>query len=141
MSRAKFEELDHTADVGLKIYGATFTELLANAAEGMFSLIGRATFAAEETVIRVFDIDGLHPEERLHRWLRALLAEFNRDGFFPIEITLRATSAEGLRASARGGTFDLGRHELFSELKGVTHHGLRVSETAAGCEAEVIFDV
>jgi SHS2 domain-containing protein len=140
MSRAKFEELDHTADVGLKIYGATFAELLANAAEGMFSLIGHAEFREEETKTRVFDIDGTGPEERLHGWLRAVLGEFNRDGFFPVETTVGSTR-DGLRATVRGGKFDLGRHELFSELKGVTHHGLRVAEIPDGFEAEVIFDV
>ena len=35
-----FEIVDHTADVGVRAYGATPEELFANAALGMFSIIG-----------------------------------------------------------------------------------------------------
>ena len=35
----RFEELDHTADVGIRAYGRTLDELFENAAAGMFSLI------------------------------------------------------------------------------------------------------
>jgi protein archease len=140
MWRVKFEELDHTADVGLRIYGATFIELLANAAEGMFSLIGRAYFTPGETESRELEIACRRPEECLYEWLRALLGEFNRDGFFPVDVALHSTE-NGLRASVRGGTFDPSRHEFFSEIKAVTYHGLSVLETPSGFEAEVIFDV
>src|SRR3989441_12835357 len=35
----RYEEIEHTADVGIRAYGSTLSELFANAAEGMFSLI------------------------------------------------------------------------------------------------------
>ncbi|HVG36893.1 MAG TPA: archease, partial [Thermoplasmata archaeon] len=35
----RYEEIEHTADVGIRAYGATLNELFANAAEGMFSLV------------------------------------------------------------------------------------------------------
>ena len=35
----KFEHIDHTADVGIKIYGATLTQLFEHAALGLFDII------------------------------------------------------------------------------------------------------
>src|SRR2546427_11618411 len=35
----RYEEIEHTADVGIRAYGSTLDELFANAAEGMFSLV------------------------------------------------------------------------------------------------------
>ncbi|MGH7818172.1 MAG: archease [Candidatus Binatia bacterium] len=140
MSVVKFEELDHTADVGLRVYGATFEDLLANAAEGMFSLIGRACFTPAELRNRTLRLARGVREEVLFQWLRALLREFNRDGFFPVDIEVDSIE-EGLTAEVRGGIFDPARQEFFSEIKAVTYHGLWVRETAFGFEAEVIFDV
>ena len=36
-----FEFIDHTADVGIKAWGATLTELFENSAKGMFSVIAK----------------------------------------------------------------------------------------------------
>ena len=71
----------------------------------------------------------------------ALLAEFNKDGFFPVhaEIDLRSGRLE---ASVRGGRFDPSQHQFFTELKAVTQHALIVRHADGGrLEAEVIFDV
>jgi len=137
----KFEEIEHTADVGLRVRGDTFEELLANAAEGMFSLIGRATFDAGEMDERRIDLDVVSREEALYEWLRALLLELELRGFFATEFSL-TSSAGRIAAVVRGGRFDPARHEFFTEIKAVTRHGLRVAERqGAGFEAEVIFDV
>lgn len=137
----KFEELEHTGDAGLRVYGDTFEELLTNAAEGMFSLIGRADFAPGEIEERRIEVDFSTAEDALYEWLRALLLEFELRGFFPARIRLRSTPGR-LAAVVAGGRFDPGRHEFFTEVKAVTRHGLRVSERpAGGFEAEVIFDV
>ena len=141
MSAVKFEELDHTADLGLRIYGGDLAALLAHAAEGMFSLIGQASFADGETETRTIAVEFADREECLYLWLRALLAEFNKDGFFPVRTELELQPGR-LTASVRGGRFDPSRHEFFTELKAVTQHGLIVHDADGGrLEAEVIFDV
>jgi len=141
MAAVKFEEIDHTADLGLRIYGRDLVALLAHAAEGMFSLIGKAKFAEGELETRTIVIEFAERDECLYLWLRALLAEFNKDGFFPVHAEIDLQSGR-LSASVRGGRFDLARHEYFTELKAVTRHGLGVRDAGGGkLEAEVIFDV
>jgi SHS2 domain-containing protein len=141
MASVKFEEIDHTADLRLRIYGQDLEALLAHAAEGMFSLIGKAKFADGEVETRTIVIEFAERGECLYLWLRALLAEFDKDGFFPVHAEIDLRSAR-LSASVRGGRFDLSRHEFFTELKAVTQHGLVVRDADGGrLEAEVIFDV
>jgi SHS2 domain-containing protein len=44
-------------------------------------------------------------------------------------------------AIAHGEKIDPGRHEIKTEIKAVTYHGLYLRQTERGWEAQVIFDV
>ena len=53
-----FELIDHTADVGIKVWGSTLTELFENAAKGMFSVIAGEGYKAQGSdVERNIDIN------------------------------------------------------------------------------------
>jgi protein archease len=137
----KFEELEHTADAGLRVFGNDLREILENAAEGMFSLIGTVKFEERDVVERRLEFPYESAEEALLQWLRALLLEFDLRGFFPVRVSLELQPARAA-ALMHGITFDPQRHAFRSELKAVTQHGLRVrSRPGGGLEAEVIFDV
>ncbi len=137
----KFEELEHTADAGLRVFGNDLREILENAAEGMFSLIGTVKFEERDVVERRLEFPYDTAEEALLQWLRALLLEFDLRGFFPVRVSLELQPARAA-ALMHGITFDPQRHALRLELKAVTQHGLRVrSRPGGGLEAEVIFDV
>jgi SHS2 domain-containing protein len=112
MSHAKFEEIEHTGDVGLRIFGDTFEDLLANAADGMFSLIGRAEFAVDKIGECRIELDFANLEDALYDWLRALLLEFELRGFFPRTVRL-SSSAGHIIGVLEGGRFDTARHEFF----------------------------
>jgi SHS2 domain-containing protein len=141
MAEKRFEELEHTADAGLRVFGDDLGEILVHAAQGMFSLIGRASFAEQDLAERRWEIDYATADEALLRWLQALLLEFDLRGFFPVMTSVEAKPGR-FAAVARGGTFDPTRHELRSELKAVTRHGLCVRRVPrGGLEAEVIFDL
>ena len=159
----KYEELEHTADLGLRIFGSTLAELLEHAAEGMFSLIGRAEFRPSELrLLRIhMDRPGPEPpqspadpappqssadagpagdEALLHAWLKRLLQEFNRSAYFPVTVRVEVIPA-GLSATLRGGTFDPAAHTFHTEIKGVTLHALKVARINSCWQADVIFDV
>ncbi len=141
MARKRFEDLEHTADAGLRVFGDDLRQILENAAEGMFALIGRVTFVESDLVDHRLGIDFTTPEDAVQRWLQALLLEFDLRGFFPVMVSTSLQPGR-IEASVRGVTFDPKRHELRSELKGVTRHRLCVqSVPQGGLEAEVIFDV
>ena len=150
----KFEELEHTADVGLRIFGASLPDLFANAAEGMFSLIGDASFPPHELRPLTFQIPAEADtsgqaagqetpsgcETLLCQWLQRLLREFNIRSFYPVKFQVEVGVA-GCAAAVYGGTFNPSIHTFHTEIKGVTFHGLRVDKIGSGWQAEVIFDV
>jgi len=133
----RYEEIEHTADVGIRAYGSTPDELFANAAEGMFSLVadlGSVKAVGEiEVRLEAEDLPTL-----LLRWLSDLLYihETQRLLFASFEVHVDATS---LRGRARGETIDKKRHELRLAIKAVTRHRLTVDPHKG--IAEVIFDI
>ena len=133
-------ELDHTADVGIRVEADDLGDLFATAAMGMFALIGEASFSPSETRSVEIEVRADFPAERLRDLLRRFLAEFSRDDFFATEV--RVTDDEKLtRAHAAGGRFDPARHEFRTEIKGVTWHGFVVERTGTRWCAEIVFDV
>lgn len=133
----RFEEIDHTADVGIRAYGKTVSELFESAAEGMFSLIAdpARVKAVGEVEVRLAadDVPGL-----LVAWLSELLFlhETQHLLFSRFEVRVRGTT---LQAKAWGEAIDRRRHELKLAVKAVTYH--RLSVDARKGVAEVIFDV
>jgi protein archease len=146
----KYEEFDHTADIGLRAYGDSLTQLFVHAAQGMFSLIGEAQFTSDELRDLRLEIapeqtdDPAAPNswesELLIFWLQRLLKEFSLTSFFPVQYDLGISSRRCV-ATMRGGVFDLRRHVFFTEIKAVTWHGLKVGRMNDGWEAQIIFDV
>jgi SHS2 domain-containing protein len=133
----RYEEIEHTADVGIRAHGRSLDELFANAAEGMFSLI--ADLAAVKPVgeievrLQAEDISTL-----FLRWLTELLYlhETQRLLFSSFDVHIVGTSLQG---RARGEAIDKKRHELKLVIKAVTRHGLTVDPEKG--IAEVIFDI
>ena len=133
----RYEEIDHTADVGIRAYGRTVDELFANAAEGMFSLIAElATVKPVGEVGVRLEADDL--PTLLLRWLSELLYvhETQRLLFSSFEAHVVGASLEG---RARGEAIDKKRHELRLVIKAVTRHGLTVDPDKR--IAEVVFDI
>ncbi len=133
----RYEETEHTADVGIRAYGRTVDELFEAAAEGMFSLIAdlRAVRPKGEVEIHVTG-EGLH---RLFvNWLSELLVLHETQNVLlaKFEAKVSENRADG---RAWGERIDKGRHELKLAIKAVTTHRLRVDPKAG--VAEVIFDV
>ncbi|MGI0150138.1 MAG: archease [Thermoplasmata archaeon] len=133
----KYEEIEHTADVGIRAYGRTLDELFANAAEGMFSLIADlpAVKPVGESEVRLTADD---TPILLLRWLSELLYvhETQRLLFSSFDAHVAETSLVG---HARGEPIDKRRHELKLAIKAVTRHRLTVDPQKG--IAEVIFDI
>ena len=133
----RYEEIDHTADVGIRAYGATLNELFANAAEGMFSLIADLDPVKEvgeiEVRLETEDIPTL-----LLRWLSELLYIHETQHLLlpSFDVEVEGTS---LRGRARGEAIDKKRHELKLVIKAVTRHRLIVDPQKG--IAEIIFDI
>lgn len=134
------ETFEHTADLGLRIRAADLNALFAEAAEALFAVIVENLDAV--AAVRKLDVKiaGTDREYLLFDWLRELLYHFDAEHLLFSRFEVHVTS-EGLEGAAWGELLDRARHELAHEVKAITHHALRVEQTADGWLAEVIVDI
>jgi SHS2 domain-containing protein len=140
MDDAGYELFDHTADLGLRVTAPDLPALFAQAAAGLTAMLVDLPANVQPRHERRFEVAGDDREYLLFDWLKALLLAFETDRFVACACDVVVTAA-GLEAAARGEPFDPSRHGLGREVKAVTYHGLSVTETAGGWQAEVIVDI
>jgi len=139
-----FEIIDHTADVGIKAHGSTLTELFENAARGMFAVIAGEKYKAQGSKIeKKIEInenkDNL--EEILVSWLSELLDIFNREKIYLDNFRILSLNNNGIKAETSGVNIDLYQSDLYTEIKAVTFHNLKIEEDVEGFSCTIIFDV
>lgn len=135
----RYEALDHTADTGIRAYGATIPELFENAAWGMFDLM--------------FDLEHLMPqrdvpvvaagdtcEELLVNWLSELLYHAEALDLALCYFAVDRVEPGGAQGSA-GGLPAPAADLRGPPIKAVTYHDLAVVEVPDGWWARIIFDV
>ena len=132
--------LDHTADVGLEAYGADLAELFSNAAGGMFAVIAAPDTirASKELLVRV---EAENLENLLVNWLSELLYLSATRGMLLGRFEISEIDPQHLVANVFGEPIDQSRHELYTEIKAVTYHELKVEKQDQGWIARVLFDV
>jgi len=138
--RLKFQHIDHTADAGLKITGDSPKELFENAAMGMFSIISDLV-KVDSVKCKKITIQSPDNEALLVDWLAELNYIFLTKRFIFNKFEIQAMSQQNLSAIVSGEPLDLAKHEIFTEIKAVTFHGLYIAENPNGFEAQVIFDL
>ncbi len=136
----KYEYIDHTADVGIKIYGDNLAELFANAALGLFDIIADLE-KVSPNMERVIDVEASDQEALLVRWLSELNYLFLTGEVIYKEFTIKDLSQTKMMALVKGEKIDYNRHEIYTEVKAVTYHHLYIKEVSHGWEAQVIFDL
>ena len=136
----KYELIDHTADIGIKVRGKSVGELFENAAYAMFDLIADLDRVEKREVLEV-EIEGEGMDELLADWLRELLYKFNGERYLLKDFKIEEIDQKSLKARVRGEKLDLSRHSLKMEIKAVTYYGLEIKRTSEGWQAQVIFDV
>jgi SHS2 domain-containing protein len=135
----KFEIIDHTADIGLIIYGDTIEQVFTNAAEGMFSLI-TDTSKINPLIKQEIELSADGIESLLVDWLNELLyfLDVNHVVFGSFEILELDNNT--IKAVCYGEKIN-GKHEIKREVKAATYHMLNLSKDENGYKAQVIFDI
>ncbi|MBR9975232.1 MAG: archease [Bacteroidetes bacterium] len=136
----EFEELDHTADLAMRVRGATLDLLFRHAAGGMMQLMTGPLPGISAQTERTVDIGAEALDALLRDWLSELIFLVAAERLVPVSFVLERIDAHGLRA--RVGvvplTDTIARDA--TEIKAVTWHGLRVDRDEEGFVAEVVFD-
>jgi len=130
-----YEEIDHTADLALKVWGEDFYDLLENAVAGMYDLMGiRETPGA--SVENSFEIKRDPKESILVDFLSECLylAEVEHQRF--ADFKFNATEKE-IIVKVQG----VGIESIDRNIKAVTFHNLEIKKTSDGLETLITFDV
>ena len=132
-----FEEIEHTADRALRIYGRNFEELLRHAACGLNHLIGadQAPGATHQTKSIILDADDA--EGLLVEWLSELAFWAESEMLVFSKFDLQEVSPTHVKAAVAGGQVT----KLERHIKAVTYHNLEIVKTESGLTATVVFDV
>ena len=135
-----YQPIDHTGDLGMRVFGSDLRELFAHAAWGLFDLMTDAE-RIRPVADRHLAVAATDLEDLMVRWLGELLYAYDTDRFLTAGATFHALAPTGLRATLRGESFDAARHPIDTEIKAVTYHQVAVERLATGWRARVIFDV
>jgi SHS2 domain-containing protein len=138
--KKRFEILDHTADIGLIVYGEDLKTLFENAGEAFFHLITdlRGVRQKEE---RQVELKGESLERLMVDWLSELLYLHDVESLLFKKFKVEVIGEEGLRAKAKGEPFREGVHVIKTGVKAVTHHQIQVKRENGGWRAQIILDL
>lgn len=142
-----YQIIEHTADIGLKIYGNTLQELFSNAIKGLFSLICPSLNVCEEKSVflslkhlTIVELTAPAEEELLVYWLNEFIYYFFLKNSYPKQIEIDKLEEGKIRARV-----DLGKRAktipIDTEIKSTTYHDLSIKKINNHWQAQVIFDI
>ena len=135
-----FKIIDHTADIGIIIFGADMNQLFSNAALALFSLI-TDTESIKDTLQRELKINSKKRDVLLVEWLNEFIYLFDTEQTLFNKFEIRSLSRNQVKATCYGEKFDPSRHKLKMGIKAATYHMLKVAKVNNGYTAQVIFDI
>ena len=136
----KYELVDHTADVGLKIFGESPEELFQNAGFALFDLITDITSVTPRHRRR-FRLERDSLEELLVEWLSSLLYVFDTELILFGSFSVLEMNEKSLVADAGGEPFREADHSIKTPVKAVTYHCLNINKQGGIWTATVILDI
>jgi len=131
-----YEQLEHTADLALRIHGRTLRELFANAAHAMFSQLTDLERVAP-AVHREVEVQGIDYESLLVNWLNELLYLQDTRGEAYATFAIRRLSRRRLQATVCGAATE----NIHTIIKAATYHDLIIKKTGKGYVVTLVFDV
>lgn len=136
----RFEILDHTADIGLVVYGENLKALFENAGEAFFHLITDLRKVRRRTERRI-NLGGESLDRLMVDWLSELLYLHDVENLLFKGFNVESVGEDGLRAIVKGEPFQEGVHVIKTEVKAVTYHQIEVRQENGRWRAQVIFDL
>lgn len=136
----KYEFIDHTADLGIEVYGKDLKDLFQNAGEALFEIMYDLSEVVESIEKRVV-VNGDNLEQLMVVWLGELLFLHDTEGLLFKRFEIEGIGNKRLEAAVYGEKFEEGHHLINTEIKAVTYHQIEVREEGDRWISRVIFDL
>ena len=134
------ETFDHTADVGLAARADTLAELYEALAEGLAETICPRARARPRQSVEIA-VEAEDREALAVDFLSEVLNAIQLDRFMVHECRAAGADETHVRAELIGEPFDPARHEISTEVKAVTYHGLSVAREGDSWIGTLILDL
>lgn len=141
-----YEELGHTAEIGLRLEAETAVDLFTCAALAMFHLIQPAPFGETDEAVtptkpsewRQIALSADDQESLLVDWLSELLYLYESTGLILSRYNISTWESTFIEATVAGVKPD---RPPALHIKAVTSHQLEVIQTADDWQARIFFDI
>ncbi|MFH1847370.1 MAG: archease [Candidatus Omnitrophota bacterium] len=136
----KYEQIPHTADLAVRVYGKTLEELFENAAYAMFDLISEIKKVKKNEIVEI-QVKALDQETLLIAWLNELLYIcFSKKSLF-CNFSIRCLTDIELNAGIIGQDIGKDTGLILKEIKAATYHDVNIKKTKTGYQVDIVFDV
>lgn len=136
-----YELIDHTADIGIRVFADSLESLFTKAAAAMFDVMLENALAKEFGAKKTFqlELNAANLEELFVRWLSELLSLADCEDVVFKDFQIKKLAQKELSATVKG----VARHyfKFKMEIKAVTYHNLKITQHDGRYQCEVIFDV
>jgi SHS2 domain-containing protein len=137
---ARYEVLEHTADIGFRVEAPTLESLFETAAVALLAIAADTSDVQRAGHIDL-DIDGEDHASVLVNFLSEILYLFDAGRYAPSTIDVERVTPTSVRARLDGEVRDPARHPWRLIVKAVTYHDLEVAERQGRWHARVFLDV
>jgi SHS2 domain-containing protein len=135
-----YEILEHTADVRIRVYGSSLGELFENAARAMIALITDVDKINPLHQIEI-KVNGETVDELLVRWLQEILYIHEVKKLVFKNFKLNKIDETHVKGKAFGEKINLEKHELYSDIKAVPYHNLKIETINDKLKVDIVFDI
>lgn len=138
--KKRYKTFNHTADLGIEVYGEDQKQLFVNAGLALFDLITDIDKVEVKTSLSL-TAEGINLEDLMVSWLRELLYLHQVKGYLFRDFAIHEISDKVLKAAVKGEKFDSHRHELIREIKAATYHQIKVVCEKGVWISRIVFDI
>lgn len=135
---SKIEIINHTADIGIKVYGKTIEELFLNSAEGLYGI----------TEVKYNGCDDLLKINLKSDNLEELLVKFLNELIYYIETKKIGGDIKKIKIENLKGEYELNAElrirkikNIGKEVKSATYHNLKIEKIKGEYKTTIIFDL
>lgn len=133
-----FSIIEHTADIGINIWGTSLEKLFRNAIFGLIDLVAENIPSGKE--IKSINITAPDNESLLIDFLNELLYLINVKKWIPNDIKDLKLAGNNLNATITGEKYD-SNYPIKTEIKAATYHNIKINNNVDIWETTVFFDV
>lgn len=144
INKSSFIEFDHTADIGVQVYGESLSAVFANALFAMNHVL-YGDFQGGSAIRKSVELNEPSLPDLLVSWLSELnylqsIKSFLASGI-PVLDIMRIGKYYQLTAELIGDDSSLFAGQMQTEIKAVTYHQLLLEQTDEKWHAQIIFDI